>query len=38
MPFYSSLILAHTGTPGFFNSMTTDGRPLTNPTKSGRLV
>ena len=24
------------GTPGGFNSMTTSGRPLTKPTKSGR--
>ncbi len=26
---------ASAGTPGFFNSMTTSGRPLTKPTKSG---
>jgi hypothetical protein len=26
------------GTPGFFNWMTTSGRPLTKPTKSGRQV
>lgn len=29
---------ARAGTPGFFNSMTTSGRPLTKPTKSGRQV
>jgi hypothetical protein len=27
---------ARAGTPGFFNSMTTSGRPLMKPTKSGR--
>jgi len=29
---------ARAGTPGFFNSMTTSGSPLTKPTKSGRQV
>jgi hypothetical protein len=29
---------ASPGTPGFFNSMTTSGKPLTKPAKSGRQV
>jgi hypothetical protein len=32
----SSWNAARAGTPGFLNSITTSGRPLTNPTKSGR--
>jgi hypothetical protein len=29
---------ARAGTPGFLNSITTSGRPLTKPTRSGRQM